>query len=430
MEERKMVKEVLEEFETNKFVCLAGRINAKRKIGRIIFLVLSDQSGFMQLICEKKKGYESIFRTFSQIKKGDLISAEGKTTISKNGEKSINVNNCIILHKCQVPENIKDGSLPRFVELNNNRKKFEYHAHCSRLIFQIRGKLHENNFLEFNTGIIHDSYGGGFSKPFRTQLNAQKKEVFLRTNLEIKLKQLLASGYENVFEMGNVFRNEGLNFNNSPEFIVLEAYKAFSSCEEMMNLLEKLIKASVNGLGVDVFNQRINTFQPWNRITFMEALNSVGDGSYINEELSNILIDYGFDKFNGGEEQMVRKVVGKVIMPQIKYPTFITELPSEFFPLAKTSSNNPNMSEGSILVINGEFIADVYADEIDSVKVERFLEKQAKATQNPIDNDFIKLLRFGIPPSAGFGLGINRLLLTLGDYGKNIKETFIFPPFK
>lgn len=442
MDDRECIGKIREDFKTGKWIKLAGRIIAKRTVGKIIFLVLRDQSDSMQLLCSKNDCDEKLFSAIKTIGEGDIISVEGETAFSKTHEKSLLVKNCMVLRKCQVLDFVgykkTKGSRYRekFIELSVNQEKSKYYADCSKVIFQIRKILYDRSFLEFNTGILHSHFEGGLAQPFETYLKAQNKKLYLRPALEIKLKQLLASGYEKVFEVGNVFRNEGFSSRTSPEFIVLECYKAFSDYNDMMNLFEIIIKEAI----LEVFNETTirtsdrlkNLLKPWRRISFIQILNEINGKTCSfqeKDELKRILLAHGFTSSYVIEGQMVRKVLEKIVIPEITFPTYITEIPLSAFPLTKASSKNKEASEGAILVIDGEFVGDTYTDENDPEIIESRLVEQSKQTGKPINESFVNLLRFGLPPSAGFGLGINRLLLILrGDREKDIQETFVFPP--
>ncbi|MCK5633121.1 hypothetical protein KAH94_05190 [bacterium] len=444
MENREWIDNVRNNFKIRKCIGIAGRIIAKRKIGKIIFFVLRDQSGSIQLICSKDVCHEKLFSIAETIEEGDIISVEGETTFSKTNEKSLFIKNCTILRKCQMTDFIGSkktkgsGYREKFIEISVNQEKSEYYANCSQIISQIRGSLCSRGFLEFNTGILHSHFEGGLAQPFETHLKARNKKLYLRPALEIKLKQLLASGYEEVFEVGNVFRNEGFNSRNSPEFIVLECYKAFSDCNDMMSLFEIIIKEAI----LKVFDEsnickseRLkDLLEPWKRVSFAQVLNETGgerDSFQRKDELQRILSTHEFTSAYAAEGQMVRKVLEKIIIPKITFPTYITEIPLSAFPLTKASSENEGTSEGAILVIDGEFVGDIYTDENDPEIIENRLIEQSKQTGKPINESLVDLLKFGLPPSAGFGLGVNRLLLILrGNWKKDIQETFVFPPLK
>lgn len=444
MNGREQIGKIRKSFKIGKCIKLMGRVIAKRIVGKIIFLVLRDQSGSIQLLCSKNDCDEKLFTTIKTTREGDIISVEGETTFSKTNEKSLLIKNCMILRKCQRTDFIGSkktkgsGYREKFIELSVNQEKSEYHADCSRVIFQIRKSLCDRGFLEFNTGILHSCFEGGLAQPFEIYLKAQNKKLYLRPALEIKLKQLLASGYEKVFEVGNVFRNEGFNSRTSPEFIVLECYKAFSDCNDMMNLFETIIKEAILGVfdepNIYASERLKDLLKPWRRISFAQILNKIDEkigSSQGKDELARILSTHGFASSYVTEGQIVRKVLGKIVIPEITFPTYITEIPLSAFPLAKASSKNKEVSEGAILAIDGEFVGDTYTDENDPEIIESRLIEQSKQTGKPVNESFVNLLRFGLPPSAGFGLGINRLLLILrGDWEKDIQETFVIPPLK
>jgi len=445
MKDRVCINEIKENFEIGKYFKVTGRVIAKRIIGKIIFLNLRDQSGSIQLICNRNVYDERLFSIITAVKTGDIISAEGETCFSNTNEKSLLLKSCSILRRNQTINFIgykktqrKNQYKERYLELSVNQGKFKYYTDCSRLIFRIRESLYNRGFLEFDTGILQSCFEGGLVKPFETYSRAICKNFYLRAALEIKLKQLLASGYEKIFEIGRVFRNVGFNSQTSPEFILLECYQAFSDYHDMINLVETVIKEAllkIFGEKVDAQTDRMaSLLKPWKKINFAEIMQEK-----INKEISSfrnknnlkkILSEHGLTTATGATEgQMIRKILEKLIISKITFPTFITEIPLTAFPLAKTFSKNEEISEGAILVIDGEFVGDIYTDENDPEIIKDRLIEQTKKVGRPVNENFINLLRFGVPPSAGFGLGINRLLLVVrDDWEKDIRETFVFPP--
>lgn len=446
MENRKYTDSIRENFKEGGYVYLIGRVVAKRIMGRIIFLDLRDQGGTIQLIHKRDACSEECLSIVKTIGKGDIISVEGKTCFSKTGEKSILIEDCTILHKCRRTDFVgykktKREIQPkeRYLELSVNYEKFKYYADCSRLVFRIREELYNRGFLEFDTGVLQSRFEGGFAEPFETYSRGLHKKLYLRPALEIKLKKLLASGYEKVFEIGKVFRNEGFGSKNSPEFTLLECYQAYSNHKDMMDLFEAVIKEAALKTFGKLNNQmpsRISgLLKPWIRVSFEQILQRLNKEEIFFQNksaLRELLFEQGFDLSSCETEgQIIRKTLEKIVIPKTILPTYITEIPIEAFPLAKVSLSNKEVSEGAILVVDGEFIGDTYTDENNPDVIEERLFRQSKKTQKTVNQDFVRLLKFGVPPSAGFGLGINRLLHVFrGNRKKDIRETFVFPPLK
>jgi len=447
IESRNYIGEIRQRFALGKYAILTGRVIGKRPFRDILFFHLKDQSGAMQLIFDRNISGEEIFTMGKKIKLGDIILVKGKCYITKKNEKSLLVKECSVLTHNQTPGFIgfkKVKKTPfhkeRYIELAGNQEKFKYHADCSSLIFYVRQALYNRGFLEFNTGILQSHFEGGLAEPFETYLKARNKKLYLRPTTEIKLKQLLASGYEKIFEIGNLFRNEGFSSKSSPEFILLDCYWAFKDYHDMMILFETVIKeAALKTFGkFDAQTpQRVtNLLEPWKKKSFTQVLQEM-----LNEEVSSfrdknnlkrILLEHRINPSTCRTEgEMIRRILEKIIIPKTIFPTYITEIPLAALPLAKASSKNEEISEGAILAIDRMFVGDVYTDENDPDIMKGRLIEQSRATGKPVNENFINLLKFGVPPSAGFGLGVNKLLLVFrGNWGKDVRETFVFPPFK
>jgi lysyl-tRNA synthetase class 2 len=432
----KLVVDVKKAFIVGEEVSLRGRITAKRNMRNIVFFTLRDRTDFIQLIWEKYANNLNMTMT----NEGDIVYVEGKNTFSETGEKSLLLSKVDIITKTQIKGGIREKCKQKktcngkIIDNILNQEKSQYYADCSHVVLQIRKNLYDQDFLEFNTGILHSSFDGGYSQPFETFLEKGKRRLYLRPTLEIRLKQLLASGYEKVFEIGNVFRNGSFNSRNSPEFVLLECYQAFADYNIMMEILEKTVKNSIQ----NVFSEKEYTIRVkqilgiWEKKSFLELINKINKNvqGINSNDLKNFLVSQGLTTNFLDEGQLVRTIIQKILIPRIENPTYITDLPLSVFPLAKSSNHNKK-SEAAILAFDGEFLGEVYTDENNPQIIESRLNKQMVLSGRKSNIDFIELLRFGLPPSAGFGLGINRLLLTFrGDWKKDIQETFVFRPLK
>lgn len=404
------------------FYRLYGRIIRKNNIGNILFFDIHTYSGKYQVIFEKNSCNTDIFNYAKTLKVGDVISLRGEKYTTKRGTESILATDfqCIMRTKSNNFVGIKKSKhqlyKERCMELATNEEKFEYYKFTSRLIFELRKALYDRDFLEFDTGILRSTYDGGLSEPYETYSKGIGKKLYLRPTMEIRLKELLAAGYEKIFEIGRVFRNSGYNRKTSPEFTLLECYKTFTDYKSMEKLLEEIVKESLSKT-VEKYKkykkEASYILEPWKRISFFEIRNE-SDKKMPKEE----------NKYD-----TIKKYIKNTVIPQIKKPTIIADMPLILFPLAKAQKTNPSVAEASILIIDGEYIADIYTDENDPKIIKDRLIAQSRIKNAPINQHFIDVLKFGIPPSSGFGLGINRLLLTLrGNVPKDIRDTFIFRP--
>lgn len=444
--ERKKICELQGNFSVGEKVKVKGRITGKRSFGKIIFFDIS-QAEEMQIVGKLDFCGEKLLSEIKKIEIGDIISVTGETWLSNTGEKSLLIENYTLLSN----NNFKDYEgykkvkretqySENYLELSINKEKFNYHKNCSLLISLIRKQLYDRNFLEFYTGILQSNFESGLARPFATYSRALDRNVYLRATTEIKLKRLLAAGYEKIFEMGPLFRNEGIGPRKTPEFLLLDCYWVYKSYKKMMDLFEKIIKRAVkDSFGKYITTQsgrKINIMDTWKRISFKELVKkitgknsfSIGSREKLRKEMRTEGIKLPKDMPKG---RMINKILGKLIFPAITHPTYITEIPAEALPLATTSPEDKNKAQGAILVIDGLFVGDTYNDENNMEKIKEVLKKQAEIANKEVNQEFLDLLRFGLPPSAGFGLGVNQLLLSLkGAEKRDVRETFVHSPLK
>ncbi|MBD3208362.1 MAG: hypothetical protein GF370_02835 [Candidatus Nealsonbacteria bacterium] len=445
IEKRSRIGEVKKDFKVRTDFILAGRVIAKRSFSKILFLDLKDQSGIIQIIFERSESGLKILNEGQEIALGDIILVKGETYLTKRNEQSLLIKDFLILNKNRDPyffgfKRAKRSNLyeDKYKELAVDQEKFRYYINCSSLKFGIRKALFDRGFLEFDTGILQSRLEGGFAHPFKTYCRSLDRNLYLRMTGEIKLKQLLASGYEKIFEMGKIFRNEGFSFKSSPEFTLLDCYWALSNYHKMMELFESIIKETVSDtfgkIEFRTSNGIINLAQCWRRVSFEKIAKEIlgEDLSFLEDEnkIRYTLLQKGVKNFTSEtKEQMVRKLIGKIVIPKIITPTYITDVPAIALPLAKVSPENKKLSEGAFLVIDGLFVGDTYNDENDPGVMKEKLISQTKNTGKPLNDHFLDLLEFGIPPSAGFGLGINQLLLLFrGNIQSDIRKTSICSP--
>jgi lysyl-tRNA synthetase class 2 len=415
------------EYQQNNYHKIYGRVLRKNDLGGILFLDLqlfTVPPRSIQIVIEKTLS-DLIFEDAKNINLGDIIYVEGEKYTTKRGVESIlakrveyvthNKSTEFMGRKKSRTRNYKE----KYMQLSTNPKEFEYQAFIHELTFQIRKSLYERDFIEFDTGILRSEYDGGLSKPFETFSNALNKKLYLRASMEISLKKLLAAGYPKVFEIGRVFRNEGYNRKISPEFTLLECYEAFSDYRKMEKLLEEIIKESIRRT-IKKYPNFEEAVKPllgdWERIDFNTLVNKL----YGGDELS-----IGFPT-----KEENRKLL-KSIIAKVESPTIITNLPSDIFIFSKTSKNDK--AEASVLAAYGEYISDIYTDENDPDIIEKRLLEQSQISGNPINESLIKLLKFGVPPSAGFGVGLNRLFLIIRKMkglSDDIRNAFIYRPLE
>ena len=449
--------------EAFKDVKVAGRLMNKRIMGKASFGVLQDEYGRIQLyfnrdvLCpgEDKTLYNKVFKKL--ISRGDIIGVRGEVFKTKTGEITINVKELKLLAKAVRPLPMpkeKDGKVwdaftdpeqryrMRYVDLIVNPHVREIFRKRSQIVQEIRNFFIERNYLEVETPILQPIYGGANAKPFVTYHNALKMRLFLRVSNELYLKRLIVGGFEGVFEFSKDFRNEGLSRYHNPEFTQVELYVAYKDYKWMMNFLEELLenvtKKVLGTTQVKVGDNIIDFKRPWKRITFYDAIEEytgvrVADKSY--EEL----IELFRDKINVEElytkAQILDELFGEFVEPNLIQPTIVMDYPTEMSPLAKQHKNNPELTERFELICNGKEIANAFSELNDPREQRKRFEEQLRMRElgdeeaMVIDEDFIRALEFGMPPTAGIGIGIDRLTMLLTD-SPSIQEVLLFPLMK
>ncbi|CAM4375599.1 MAG: Lysine--tRNA ligase, heat inducible [Legionellaceae bacterium] len=436
--------------EGKHFVRVAGRIMLRRVMGKASFIQIQDMSGQIQLyIREQALGVEA-YDDFKKWDMGDIIGAEGYLFKTKTGELSIKVEALLLLTKSLKPLPDKFHGLTdqemryrqRYVDLIVNvetRKTFHLR---SKLIQSIRDFLIQREFLEVETPMMHTIPGGATARPFITYHNALDMELYLRVAPELYLKRLVVGGFEKVFEINRNFRNEGLSTRHNPEFTMLEFYQAYADYEDLMNLTETLFQYLIQTLCqtsiLTYQGQEIDFGKPFERLTIIdaiikynpsytrEALNHIDTARSIAENLSIPL------KSTDGLGKIQLEIFEKTVEHQLKDPTFITAYPAEVSPLARRNDKNPFIVDRFELFIAGREIANGFSELNDAEdQAARFKEQvNAKNAGDQeamhYDDDYIHALEYGLPPTAGEGIGIDRLAMLFTD-SPSIRDVLLFP---
>jgi lysyl-tRNA synthetase, class II len=418
---------------------LAGyaRVLQKRNMGALSFWRARFNDETIQLVLSRDQ-----LKDYAQVRKippGSIIYITGEKCVTRTGEHSLMVLAIEerILCTWSMPDKYHGISQEqryrlRVMDLICNAESFDFLRFVSQAVCEVRRLLWESGFREFNTGILQEYFEGGQAEPFRTHCQATGKELFLSLTSELKLKRLIIAGFERVFEVTQSFRNEGMDPFHSPEFSMLEVYAQEHTCEDMMRTAETMVQQvaksyapSLQCLGAD--QVPILFKGPYQRIPFAEAYKRhVGP---IEEcTLPSLAVKHpqmfhlGMTKFT-----WMMKVIERMIVPKIWQPTFLTELPSGLSPLVKVCVDDPSVTERAFFIANGMFFADIYTDENDLAKVRAGLEAQSRETGRPANEDYLSLLAYGLPPTAGIGLSLNRLFMAfLETLPRNIKETFCY----
>ena len=438
--------------ETEVVVRLAGRLMLKREQGRLTFGQLRDRSGEIQLFVSAGVLGTDDFAEFNALDRGDWVGVEGTIMSTKKGELSVKVSSWQLLSKSLRPLPDKWKGLAdvdaryrqRYVDLTVNadaRRVFEVRFAA---VDAIRRELRERGYLEVETPILNLQQGGATARPFITHYNALDLDTYLRIALELPLKRLLVGGLDRVFEIGRVFRNEGIDTRHNPEFTMLEAYEAFGDYTEMMELVEALVAGAAiaaNGsTTVELRGQTIDLAPPWRRVTMVELIKEVV-GVDIHPgmaatEARAVLDGLGLAWQEGwGAGRCTHEVYDELVEPRVMQPTIVLDHPRETSPLAKPHRDDPALVERFEVIVDGRELANAYSELNDPIEqLERFRADAArKAAGDPeagdVDLDYIRALEYGMPPAGGLGIGIDRLVMLLAQV-ESIREVILFPTLR
>jgi len=432
-----------------KTVCLVGRIISIRDHGRVTFVDLKDFTGTLQIfLSEDELGAEkySFFREYLDI--GDFFQVKGELFKTKAGEKTLKAKDLKILAKSLRPiptqwYGVKDEELrmrKRYLEIMSDKKVLDKFVLRSQAISLIRKFLDKKGFLEVETPILQTLQGGALAKPFVTHLDVLDINLYLRIAPELYLKRLLVAGFEKIYELGKDFRNEGIDFAHNPEFTMMEIYWAYSNASELMAFIEKLIKFLIKELklGSELFyrGRKIAILKDWGKITFTQVFQDFTGMNYAEvskEKIRQWAEDKKLDvKRMTTKSKIADEIFKKLIRTKIIDPAFITDLPLEISPLAKRKKSSYPFADRFQLIIGGQELANGFSELNNPLEQkERFLfqeklrQKGEEETQ-PFDKDFIEALEYGMPPAAGVGIGIDRLVSVLTN-SSSIKEVILFP---
>ncbi|XOA43165.1 MAG: lysine--tRNA ligase [Candidatus Nealsonbacteria bacterium] len=439
-------------FREKKEIVLAGRIRLLRIHGGATFLHLEDGTGKIQAFFKRdrlgEKGYRFFLNNFDI---GDFIEVKGTLFKTKKGEKTIEASDFKMLAKSLLPlpekwhglKEIEERYRKRYLDLIFNsevKKKFKIR---SKIIKEIRQFLDKEGFLEVETPILQPIYGGARARPFKTHLNALNIDLYLRIALELYLKRLLVGGFEKVYEIGKCFRNEGVDRYHNPDFTMLEFYWAYADYKELMKLTERMFTALVKNifgkLKISYEGKEINFKTPWSRIEFSHLIKKetkINLEEVNAERLAKKAKELGVKVQKGApKSEIADEIFKKVCRTKIWQPTFIIHHPLGFQPLAKALEKCKNKLADFQLVIGGWEILNAFSELNDPLEQRRRFKEQEKLYKagfkeaQRMDEDFLEALEYGMPPAAGFGMGIDRLV-TLLTNSHSLREAILFPTMK
>ncbi|RIK21707.1 MAG: lysine--tRNA ligase [Anaerolineae bacterium] len=442
-------------------VIVCGRLLSVRDMGKTIFAHIGDESGRLQLFLRRDDIGDESHTTFKKlIDLGDFIQAGGEMFRTKLGEVSLHVRDWRLLSKAISPlpvakEQEVDGKIvrysaftdveeryrQRYADLAANPEVRDIFRKRAHLVSALRRFMDDHDFLEVETPILQPLYGGAAAKPFTTYHNQLKQELFLRISFELYLKRLLVGGYERVYEIGRDFRNEGVSFKHNPEFTQLEFYAAYWDFHDVMDFTERMVAyaaEAVLGTTDVVFNGKmLQLGQPWLRITMRDAIKHFAEIDYMDypdqASLAAAVRKIGGEAPPGAPwGKLIDGLLGDFVEPHLIQPTIIMNYPRDISPLAKAVPGDPLHVERFEFFIGGMEMGNAFTELNDPIdQRERFESLQEMfgkddEERNPIDEDYLRAMRYGMPPNGGFGMGIDRLAMLLTD-SRTLREVLLFP---
>jgi lysyl-tRNA synthetase class 2 len=458
-------KSIKDDFSEGKKVVISGRLMSRRIQGKASFAELQDNEGRIQVyfnrdeICtgDDKALYNEVYKKLLDI--GDIIGVEGELFITQVGEKTVKVKNFTILSKAlrplPLPKKDAEGNLydefndpelryrQRYVDLVVNPNVKETFIKRTKITNSIREFYNELGYLEVETPILQPIPGGAAARPFLTHHNALNIPLYLRIANELYLKRLIVGGFDGVYEFSKDFRNEGMDRTHNPEFTIMELYVAYKDYNWMMDTTEKLLeKVAIDANGtskVTVGENEIEFKAPYPRIPILEAIKihtgfevSTMDENELRETAKKLGVEVDETM---GKGKLIDEIFGETCEHHYVQPTFIIDYPKEMSPLTKEHRSNPDLTERFELIINGNEIANAYSELNDPIDQRERFEDQLKLSEKGddeamfIDQDFLRALEYGMPPTSGIGIGIDRLVMLLTN-NASIQEVLFFPQMR
>jgi len=425
-------------------VRIAGRVRTIRRMGRILFLDLADATGKIQVLIGQKQVGELHWQLCEHLDLGDLLGVDGRFGKTKTGELTVFAQQLHFLAKSLLPhpdkwagiEDIEFALRHRYLDLIYNPELRHKALTRVRIIQHIRDYLNRLGYVEVETPVLQTIAGGAAARPFITHHNALNIDLYLRIALELHLKRLLVAGFEKVYEIGRVFRNEGISPKHNPEFTMLELYQAYGDYHTMMDLVEGLILSCVELLGqghkLRLGEQELDFTPPWPRISYAELFRQhVGVDWQDTQAVFQAAQRRGLETAGKERDVLVHYLFEEVVEDKLVGPIFVYDYPASLCPLTKRKRDNPEIAERFELYIQGMELANAYTELNDPITQEATFRRQLaglpeEESMARMDEDFIKALKYGMPPAGGLGIGIDRLVMVLTG-SRTIRDVILFP---
>ena len=427
-------------------VRVAGRIRGRRKAGKLRFIDLQDQTGCIQLLFSRGELTEPQWELMSALDDGDIIGIDGVMRRTNTGEVSVFVRELTVLCKSltQPPEKfhgLKDEETlvrQRYLDLIYTEGVLDRMLQRSTIIDSVRQTLRGQNFYEVETPVLHAVAGGAAARPFVTHHNALDMQLYLRIALELHLKRLLVGGIERVYEIGRVFRNEGVDATHNPEFTMIEIYQAYGNYESMMDLTEQIIVNAAKSISNTLqlpwgeAGDTIDLAAPWPRRKYADLFREhAGCDMHDTAAVEVVAKKFGIETNGVHPDVIVNGVFEKTVEDHLQGPVFVIDYPASICPLTKRSQSDPTIAERFELYIRGMELANAYTELNDPRLQEELFQTQlagmaADDSMAKMDHDFVRALKVGMPPAGGLGIGIDRMVMLLTN-SRAIKDVIFFP---
>ncbi len=432
-------------------ITIAGRVTAKRRMGKISFLDVRDGSGKLQLYIHRDQIVEADMELFRDLDIGDFIGVGGRLFLTRSEEPTLEVETLTLLAKSLKPlpekwhglQDVDARHRQRYLDLISSPEVKETFIMRSRIISTIRDFLSEKDFLEVETPVLQPSAGGALARPFITNHHALDHDFYLRIALELYLKRLIIGGLDRVYELGRIFRNEGISTKHNPEFTMLELYQAYADYNDIMNLFEEMASSTVKKVTgsykVKFGDNTIDFEPPWPRLELRQAVAEHSGIDFVQYPDADLLrakmCEMGLDADPAKNwSKLVDELISTYLEPKLIQPTFILDYPLSMSPLAKKKPGHERVVERFEAFAGGMEIANAFSELNDPIEQrQRFVTQQKDqgkdGEQEVIDEDFLLSMEYGMPPTGGLGVGIDRLVMLLTNQ-QSIREVILFPHHK